>query len=177
MLATDYSQDRHVHFPNVEIKIIPHREQRYETPGDYWDDFSGTKQIRVSESKPHYEFLIAVHELVESYLVAAKGIGENSITEFDKRFEEMRKMYPDLVADAEPGDNDAAPYFHEHAMATRIERWLASSLGIEWEEYSKEIDSLKSKDIQKIVEKTPNIESNAAILLLPAAGHTSESVL
>ncbi len=143
MLPTDYSQN--TGFREIDIKVIPHNEQRYETPGDYWDDASGVKQIRVSASKPHYEFLITVHEFIEAYLVASKGVNENDITNWDKRFEEMRTKYPEIIGDMEPGDNDGAPYYHEHQMATRVEKWLADSLGINWDEYAKEIDGLRKQ--------------------------------
>lgn len=141
MLATDYKQER-PHLPSINIKVIPHSEQRYETVGDYWDDENGVKQIRVSESTPHYEFLVAIHELIEAYLVASKGIKIEDIDTFDKEFEKMRSEYPKFIGDMEPGDNDSAPYFHEHQMATRVEKWMAQNLGIDWEVYNKAINQM-----------------------------------
>lgn len=143
MLPVHYTENRFVHLPKINIQVIPHSEQRYETIGDYWDDSDGTKQIRVSASTPHYEFLIAVHELVESYLVASKGINISDIDKFDQEFEKMRNEYPKFIGDMEPGDNDNAPYYHEHQIASRIEKWLADTLGVDWNMYEKTLNKMK----------------------------------
>lgn len=143
MLAEDYKTENLVHLPDIHIKTIPHNDQRYETCGDWWYNEDGSITITVSQTNSKYEFLIAVHEMVEVVLCGLKQVNEKDVTSFDLEFEKMRVEYPKLVADAEPGDNDAAPYFHEHAMASRIEHWLADSIGVDWSSYEKEINSLE----------------------------------
>jgi hypothetical protein len=54
----------------------------------------------------------------------------------------MREKYPDLVGNDEPGDHEDAPYYHEHAMATRVEKWLADSIGVNWSDYEYTVNSL-----------------------------------
>ena len=116
---------------NINIKSIPHSEQRYETCGDYWDDEKGTN-IRVSNmGNEDYEFLVAVHELVEQYLCKKRGISEESISAFDIEYEKNR-IFEDT---SEPGDNKDAPYRKEHFFATSIERLIAGELGVDWKDY------------------------------------------
>jgi hypothetical protein len=87
MLAEDYQESNLENgFPQTTIKVIPHSLQRYNTVGDYVKDENGIT-ITVSKMRPHYEFLVAIHELIEAYLVQAKGIKIEDIDAFDKRFE------------------------------------------------------------------------------------------
>ena len=71
---------------NIEIKTIPDKEQRYDTVGDYWKK-DGVDEIRVSSiSNRQYEFLIAIHEMVEQFLCESAGITDEEITKFDFPF-------------------------------------------------------------------------------------------
>jgi hypothetical protein len=72
-----------------------------------------------------YEFLVALHELVESYLCERRGITAADVDAFDFPFR----------GDGEPGDNPTAPYFREHAFATKVERLMADELGVDWAAY------------------------------------------
>ena len=128
--------------PSINFKVIPHDEQRYETVGDYWFE-DAILQVRVSKmDSAHKEFLVFIHEMVEVYLILSKGIAIEDIDKFDKRFEEFRTAYPDLVGDDEPGDHPKAPYYKEHAVATRIEKWLAQTLNEDWDLYEDKCNSL-----------------------------------
>ena len=128
---------------SINLKVIPHDEQRYETVGDYWwDSIAGVMQVRVSKMDSHKEFLVAMHELIELYLIKSKGIEIEEIDKFDKRFEEFRTAYPDLVGDDEPGDHPKAPYYKEHQIATRMEKWLASTLNEDWDLYTDAVNAL-----------------------------------
>ncbi len=147
MLATDYDKTELKHLPKIVIEAIPHDSQRYETCGDWFYDDSGTLHIKVSETTPKYEFLVALHELVEAMLCNFKGVKEQDVTNFDVKFEEMRESYPNIVGDKEPGEEDAAPYVHEHRIASRIERFIARDmLGAnpdeEWRRYEETINKL-----------------------------------
>lgn len=134
---------------NYRIKTIPHNEQKYETAGDYYssaEDSSDavtapvvTRNIFVSEmGNPDYEFLVAIHEFVESYLVAKKGLSDEEITKFDEEFEKDRK--PGNLD--EPGDSLSAPYRKEHRIATTIEKTAAHLLGVDWNDYERAVNSL-----------------------------------
>ena len=122
---------------NINIKVIPHSTQRYETVGDYfWDDEWNLHIIVSDLDNQDMENCIAIHEFVEAILARKRGISEESITKFDKDFEDVRNDYPITIGDMEPGDMVSAPYFKEHQVATLIEKKLAEELGVNWEIYT-----------------------------------------
>jgi hypothetical protein len=127
---------------NIEIKVIPHSEQRYPTVGDWFYTPDGDDKllcIRVSKmSDRRYEFLVALHELVEVKLCEWGGITQEMVDAFDMEFEKNR--HPDDLS--EPGDDSSAPYRVQHCIATGIERIVAALLGVSWNEYAKEVESL-----------------------------------
>jgi hypothetical protein len=95
-------------------------------------------EVRVSDmGNEDYEFLIAIHELIEEHLTRKRGISEAAITAFDVAFEAAR------TADStdEPGDSPNAPYRNEHIFATSIERLIAAELGVDWLSYSNKINN------------------------------------
>lgn len=122
----------------IIIETIPHREQRYPTVGD-WFQRGNVLHIRVSKmSDPRYEFLVALHELVEVYLCRHDGVTEKSVDRFDRTFERRRKK----GNTDEPGDDPRAPYRRQHCVATGIERIAAALLGVSWKIYDAEVNSL-----------------------------------
>jgi hypothetical protein len=117
----------------IIIETIPHEKQRYDTCGDYWTDENGTRQFRISEmGDERYEFLVALHEMVEQELCRLRGVTESSIDDFDM-------SHPDLD---EPGLDPAAPYHIEHMTATEIEHWMAHEMGVDWEAYDAAVMAL-----------------------------------
>jgi hypothetical protein len=124
------------------IETIPHDHQLYDTVGNYFTDPIGIRQIRVSEmGNADYEFLVALHELIESHLCQKRGISDESIDAFDKQFEEHRKLgvHSD---DEEPGGHPDAPYYREHQFASIIEILMAYELGVDWNDYGATVLSL-----------------------------------
>lgn len=85
-----------------------------------------------------YEYLIAIHELLEALLCHERGIAEGSVTKFDEQFESLRP----IGFTGEPGDHPLAPYRKEHFFATSIERLVASELGIDWTKYEAVVNKL-----------------------------------
>jgi hypothetical protein len=123
----------------IRIETVPSEEQRYPTIGDYWDEPDGTREVRVTDmGDPRYEFLVAVHELVELMLCAERGIAEPEIMAFDVAFEEERDRGLH-GPDDEPGDDPRAPYRREHRFAENIERLVAHELGVDWEAYGEAV--------------------------------------
>lgn len=123
----------------INIGIIPHSEHRYETVGDYWYPQSFRMELRVSDMQNEdFEFLVMIHELVESHLCRKRGIPEPIIKAFDEAFEAKREV----GNEDEPGFDPLAPYFKEHTFATIIEAQIAEELGVDWDEYSKKVNSL-----------------------------------
>lgn len=117
---------------DIEIKTIPHEQQRYPTVGDWFYD--GDKLvINVSDlGSWRKNLLVAIHELVEASLCASRGITQEQVDKFDESFD----------GDGEPGDSPDAPYRREHFFATNIERLLCAELGIDWAEYDQQVEEL-----------------------------------
>jgi hypothetical protein len=122
----------------IRIETIPHNEQRYDTVGDYWGNKS-RKEVRVSRlSNSTYEFLIAMHELVEAHLTEERGIRERNILKFDmNKLEQSGDKFQ-----YDPGHDPKAPYHKEHMFAEKIEKMLAKEFGVGWKEYQAELDRL-----------------------------------
>ena len=120
----------------INIKTISHKEQRYNTAGDYWEDEEGVIQFRISSFPDHrYEQLVLIHELVEYFLLALAKVAIAEVDLFDLKFEENRK--PGDIA--EPGDDPDAPYFHQHQAASIVERVFAGILKVDWTQYDKAV--------------------------------------
>ncbi len=118
---------------NINIKTIPDNEQRYDTVGDYWKK-DGVDEIKVSMmGNRQYEFLVAIHEMVEQFLCENAGITDEEITKFDIEYEEKRKNGDDT----EPGEDIYAPYHKQHMFAEKIEKMMAEECEIDWQDYCK----------------------------------------
>lgn len=125
----------------IDIRTIDHKKQRYDTVGDYisFFDDGANRQIAVSKmGNVDYEFLVALHEMIEQHLCLKRGIYEQEITDFDIQFEKDRK---EGNVD-EPGNDPRAPYWKEHQLATHVEKIMAQELGVDWDVYSQVVDNL-----------------------------------
>jgi hypothetical protein len=130
----------------ITIEVIPHKKQRYDTVGDWFWTNEGKPgeelTIRVSNMKDRrYVMLVAMHELAEVMLCREAGVTQAQVDEFDMEFEKQRKNSITLL-NAEPGDNRFAPYQEQHCIATGIERILAAAMGVKWQDYETELNSL-----------------------------------
>jgi hypothetical protein len=123
----------------IDLKVIPHNEQRYETVGDwYYDMAPGIPLLHVRASKTSrasYDWLLLIHETVEALLCAATGVLQTQVDNFDIGF-------VDAAEGSEPGDSLAAPYHRHHTIASIVERLAAELLGVDWNDYSAEVDAL-----------------------------------
>lgn len=125
------------------ISELPHSKQRYETVGDWIP--GEPVRIRVSKMKDRrYTFLVALHELVEYELCSMRGVSDQEVVRFDKKFEEER-LAGLHAEDEEPGDDPGAPYKEEHGFATMVERLVARELGVSWSDYEETTMSLSSR--------------------------------
>lgn len=122
---------------NTRIKSVD--KMRYPTAGDYFFK-DGVIEVEVFDQKNEdHNFLIAIHELVEEYLTRKRGISETLITAFDIEFEKRRLREFDPEDVSEPGDDPAAPYYREHRFAMIMEQMMAHELGVDWNDYDKNI--------------------------------------
>lgn len=125
---------------DIEIRTIPHKNQRYDTAGDYFI-VNGTDKFRISDCGNWiFEVAIAIHELVEWAWVRKNNISIAMIDDFDIRFEEERGMGIH-GPDDEPGDDPNAPYHRGHCFATAVERMVIAMLGESWENYCVAVES------------------------------------
>lgn len=133
----------------IDYRVIPHKEQRYPTVGDYWLE-GETLQLRVSKmSDARYEWLVALHELIEFSTCQLMGVELKAIDAFDTEYEDCSKnkralpcgcKIPDIHD--EPGDDPHAPYYRQHQIATIAERTIAFLLGVNWATYDVEVELL-----------------------------------
>ena len=111
--------------------MVPHEFQRYATTGD-WQINNGHLHVSVSEMGDwRMNVLVGIHEAIEAVLCTANGITQQAVDKFDMAFEARRGP---LSLD-EPGDDDRAPYYRQHQIATGVERTMAAELGVSWNEY------------------------------------------
>ena len=126
----------------IVIEFIPHKEQRYDTPGDYFYDDNGVLNILISDLGDEYKNrLVALHEIIEEAITKKRGITEEQIMEFDLMFENERSQ-GQHAEDDEPGWDKRACYTKEHAFAEAVERLFCNELGINWIDYNEGFRSL-----------------------------------
>lgn len=110
-----------------EAKSVDPSLMRYVTTGD-WEIIGDLVSITVADygMRDESAFLVALHELVESFLCNKAGIKEESVSQFDIE-------NPSLE---EPGDSTLAPYHKQHMIATEVERIVCNAMGIDWDEHN-----------------------------------------
>jgi hypothetical protein len=125
---------------NISITVIDNNKQRYNTVGDwYYDPTDKTMVIKVSDTgNKKYNFLIAIHELIEAILCEWAGISSELVDMWDLNY-----------GDGEPGQGIDCPYFMQHFTATCIEGTLALMIGVNWVEYDECVNKL-SKSYDRI---------------------------
>lgn len=117
----------------ITIESVPHDKQRYPTVGDWQWDTDGNLIIKVSEFwDKRYMSLVALHELVEALLCQEREITDEVVTAFDLAH----------LDSPDPGLDADAPYHQEHMTADLVERLVAQELGVNWKQYSQEVDAL-----------------------------------
>jgi hypothetical protein len=148
---------------NIDWRVIPHKEQRYPTVGDWWWD-NAVLHLRVSKmSDIRYELLVGLHELIEVMLCEFAKVSQSDSDKFDEEFEATRENliqsglfnFETLIVlpcgcalkkshelEYEPGDDPHAPYNKQHQIASVCERALAFFLGVNWGEYEREVETL-----------------------------------
>ena len=101
------SEQRHPIKPMViTIETVPGAKMRYPTAADWQFKPDGSVHITVTRMSDHrYEFLLALHELVEALLCKATGVPQAAVDAFDIEYEQHRKPGDD----SEPGDAAVHP--------------------------------------------------------------------
>jgi hemerythrin-like domain-containing protein len=100
--------------------------------GDWYHQKSGGIKVEVAETgNQDYDFLLMLHEFVESYLCQRHGVKEETVNKYDLE----SKV-------ANPGAELDSPYKREHSVAEGVERLVAEALGVDWVAYDKHTDEL-----------------------------------
>jgi hypothetical protein len=136
----------HTHY--LAVSFIPHREQRYETVGDYVECSKDTTEFTISKMRPlKYCWLVALHEIIEWTICHINKIPGKAIDKFDMAYEQARKRGDQKAPCGcgftdEPGFDRHAPYVDAHRAATQCEKIIAKALGIEWGPYGDAVEKL-----------------------------------
>jgi hypothetical protein len=118
-----------------QVEVVPNDQMRYDTAGDYFMR-DGVCVVQVAEdlpaamgegTYPNEHFLIALHEMVEWYLMQKRGITEEEVSAFDVAYEAEAILTGHRPG--EPGDQPDAPYRREHREASLIEFQVALMAG------------------------------------------------
>ena len=120
---------------NIQMNVIPHQQQRYDTAGDWRLDVEkDTLVINISFLGDwKMEACLGIHELIEAIRCMADRVDQNLVDQWDLNFK----------GKGEPGDDPAAPYHRQHVQASIVERTLARQLGVDWQRYEQKLEELK----------------------------------
>jgi len=124
------------HIPTIRIKVIPHSEQAYDTPGNYWETKNGNWEVRISQMNPVSELAVLEHELYEMVKTILDGVKWSDIDKFDMG--EGKDM-------DDPGSSPKAPYHAQHMEALKIERQIIKNVKGDWNRYDQGFSKLKYK--------------------------------
>jgi hypothetical protein len=117
----------------LTVEILPYKDMRYNTYGDYFYDKSNTLRFQiVDHSNDVYTKLTLIHELVEQLLLEVKGITPDDVDRFDFDFESdtnKTSIY------SEPGEDPSCIYKKEHDFSDNIIKQICESIGIKFEDY------------------------------------------
>ena len=121
---------------NLRIDTIPHANQRYDTIGDwYYDERTRVPRIFVSQlGNWKYEFLVALHEMIEWSLCNLASISPEDVDKWD-----MEHLDSD-----DPGSIPGCPYFYQHKTALLIERITAHVMHVSWDDYEDAIEKVSA---------------------------------
>lgn len=126
---------------DIDIQMMPQdiNSMRYKDIGD-WEVTENNGDLIMDiycgdMKNTDYNFLVLLHELIESYLCYRRGITDNEVTKWDM----------DHADEEYPGDMPDAPYHKEHQTATDIESMIATELEVDWIKYEKAVEKTLKK--------------------------------
>jgi hypothetical protein len=143
----------------ITIEVIPHRDQRYNTVGDWQfvrDEEGQARELNIKVSQigeVDANMLIAIHEFVEAILCELGGVKEKDIDQFDINWVPRKAWWNSDTMISEPGEDDRAPYYSQHQTAVGIERIVGTRLWTNWERYEAQADKLISDHFEFFIEK------------------------
>ena len=130
----------------INIRTKPIQKLRMKDVGDYFEatcpveggkHFCGKQVLVIHVAKmdnPDYEFLVALHEFIESYLLKRRRVDLKEIDEWEAKFlkeKDEGKRPKNAIA----GEQKDCPYYQEHKIAIKIEKKMARYLKVNWKKY------------------------------------------
>jgi len=122
------------HLPLMIMNCVPHRMQRYDTVGD-WYDASGVLHFTISKMDADKEIETLLHEIFEWYLCQKAGITAAMVDRWDFEHE-------DLI---DPGYPPECPYSKQHRAALKISMLAVKLMGLNWKDYNNDFDKIADK--------------------------------
>jgi hypothetical protein len=124
--------------PLIRIDTTVHSDQRYPTWAD-WQTSADMNKLTITVSELpdwRYEYLSAIHELLEATLCRHQGITQADVDAFDVDYENRRMAGQAHAACGceitnDPGSDIHAPYRAAHQYAEGVEYGLARLLGVD----------------------------------------------
>jgi len=125
---------------NISICFISHKQQRYDTAGDWQLEPDGTLHIDISQTgDDKMNFCLMMHEIVESLTYMFKrGFDPNAAKMVDEFDLDMLKTAPD----DEPGGDPEAPYYAEHMLASEVENAIIAQVQLDVNKYARVVGAL-----------------------------------
>ncbi len=127
--------------PFTVINSIPHKNQRYDTVGDWQETFSGRPgeflRFKISRMNLISEFAVLIHEMIEWFFCKLAGITSEQVDAWD--------MGEGKDLD-DPGSDPRAPYHLQHMFALQVERMIVEQAGITWEIHEEALDNVGQED-------------------------------
>jgi len=117
----------------IEIKVIPHEQQRFNCAGDWFFNEDGTLVVNVSSMKALiYELAVAEHEVGEAIKCLIVGITHKQVDAFEE-----------VANQKDITDYTGAPHLKEHLESEAIEKLIIEQHGFNWDgEYDSSIREL-----------------------------------
>jgi hypothetical protein len=138
----------------IIIETVENSELRYATLGDWFYNpadksyhihvarFAELEETEGLTYSQQYEWLIALHEIVELYMCLSNGVSQEDVDKFDMGIGNGLQ---------EPGNDTSAPYYEEHQTAMSVEILLAQTNGLSIRDYE-EVCNEKAIEIDKLFE-------------------------
>jgi hypothetical protein len=117
----------------INIIYTKPSDMRYSTIGDYYDAIGGGEVYQVADlGSNDMNFLVAIHELIESHICRKRGIKEPDIMTWDLAHAESD----------DPGSEPGCIYGKEHKFAEKVEYMVMEELGISKESYEAALEAV-----------------------------------
>lgn len=116
----------------INIIYTKPSDMRYSTIGDYFDVVGGEVYQVADLGNNDMNFLVALHELIESHICKKRGINEPDILAWDLAHPESD----------DPGNEPGCIYGKEHKFAEKVEYMVLEELGITKEDYEAALEKV-----------------------------------